>query len=113
MATGCKIMAGIRKPLTMWTGLKCNKLRGADADGICLRTYSDLENYMLCLQRHSASSLWTLTEMELFISGGARKDLDLVSGLNFVIQVYLEMSEHKRFTGIGCIHHYSICMHNT
>lgn len=32
--------------------------------------------------------------MELFISGGAKKDLELESHLNFVIQVYLEMSEH-------------------
>lgn len=78
----------------MWTGLKCNKLRGVDADEVCLRTYSDLENCVPCLRRHSASSLWTLTEMELFISGGARKDLDLEAGLYFVIQVYLEMSEH-------------------
>lgn len=101
-------MAGIRKPLTMWTSLKCNKLWGVDADGVCLRTYGDLENCVPRLWRHSASSLWTLTEMELFISGGARKDLDLESGLNFNIQVYLEMSEHKRFTVIGCIHHYNI-----
>lgn len=113
MPTGCKIMAGIRKPLTMWTGLKCNKLWGVDADGVCLRTYSDLENCMPSLWAHSAFSLQTLTEMELFISGGAREDLDLESGLNFLIQVYLEMSEHKRFTGIGCIHHYNICVLKT
>ena len=51
--------------------------------------------------------------MDLFISGGARKDLDLESHLNVVMQVYLEMSERKRFTGIGCVHRYNICMHNT
>lgn len=50
--------------------------------------------------------------MELFISGGARKDLDLEPGLNFAVQVYLGMSEHERFTGMGCIHHYNICIHN-
>lgn len=113
MPTGCKIMAGIRKPLTMWTGLKCNKLWGVDADGVCLRTYSDLENCMPCLWGHSAFSLQNLTEMELFISGGAREDLDLESGLKFLTQIYLEMSEHKRFTGIGCIHHCNICVLQT
>lgn len=69
----------------MWTGLKRNKLWGVDADGVCLRMYCDLENCMPCLWRYSASLLWTLTEMEPFISGGAWKDLDLESGLNFGI----------------------------
>lgn len=50
--------------------------------------------------------------MELFISGGARKDLDLKPDLDFEVQVYLEMSKHERFTGMDCIHHYNIGIHN-
>lgn len=50
--------------------------------------------------------------MELFISGGARKDLDLEPGLNFAVLVYLEMSEHERFTEMGCIHRYNVYIHN-
>lgn len=83
MPTGCKIMASIRKPLTMWTGLKCNKLGGVDADGVCLKMYSDLENCMPCLWRYRASSLWALTEVELFISGGAWNGLGFVVRLEF------------------------------